>query len=452
MSRARYSIGGVVAAAVMTMAGVGVGVVGVVATGTAAGCTDSGAAEHRLVAPEPAPTAVTRPAAPQPPCRNAPDPHLLVVDRVVAPGQPLRVLVVSEAPLGDAVLLDESGRTPTRIGTPESGPPYARIYRARAPESAGRPAYRLTRPDGRVLACVQGRVAPQTPTDRAEPARAHAPASGIWRTTRRWSDTWERVFSAWIAHLFRPLPDQPVAWWPLHQVLRDPVRNLLHNRLGLHEDDAEGAARVVAVADCGDTPYQLRAYFAWKLGLPFRFRRCTRGTGLHGPLCPVDRDNRNPKFDHIAHPVRRFNAFIRRGLAWAVHSGTTRTLPEDEGSDFYPIALNRHSIRPGTIFVDVGGHVLVVSRWDEDGLYAIDGHPDFSVTRRRFEPEYFRYFLGTRTGGFKAFRPLRDREGRLTPVPNEELQRFFSLEQYEFRSRRAFYRAMDRLLSANQTG
>ncbi len=448
-----------VAAAMMAVAGIGIGigtigtVTGCTVTGcTVTGCTDRDAAERRPAAAEPAPTAVTRPAAPPAPCSNAADPHLLVVDRVVEPGKPLRVLVVSESPLGDAVLLDESGRTPTRIGTPESGPPYARIYRARAPETAGRPAYRLTHPDGRVLACVQGRVAPQRPEGRAAPARAHAPDSGIWRTTRRWSDTWERVFSAWIAHLFRPLPDQPVAWWPLHQVLRDPVRNLLHNRLGLHEDDAAGAAQVVAVADCGDTPYQLRAYFAWKLGLPFRFRRCTRGTGLRGPLCPVDRDNRNPKFDHIAHPVRRFNAFIRRGLAWAVHSGTTRTLPEDEGSDFYPIALHRDSIRPGTIFVDVGGHVLVVSRWDEDGLYAIDGHPDYSVTRRRFEPEYFRYFLGTRTGGFKAFRPLREREGRLFPVPNEELQRFFSVEQYEFRSRRAFYRAMDRLLSTKQTG
>jgi hypothetical protein len=376
-----------------------------------------------------------------------------VVEGAVEPGEPLRVLVVSESPLGEAALLDEQGRSLTRIATPESGPPYARIYRTRASRKGGprRPAFRLARSDGRVLACVRARVGTGLARAQAR-ARRRVPATGIWRATRAWSDTWERVFSAWIAHLFRPLPDQPVAWWPLHEVLRDPVRNLLHNRLGLQEDDPRSRPRVVAVADCGDTPYQLRAYFAWKLELPFRFRRCTRGTSLRGPLCPVDRDHRHAEFDHLRHPVRRFNAFIRRGLAWAVHSGTTRTLPEDEGSDFYPIALNRESIRPGTIFVDVGGHVLVVTRWDDQGLYAIDGHPDFSVTRRRFQPEYFRYFLGTRTGGFKAFRPLRRQGARLVPVPNAELERFFSVEQYEFRSRRAFYRAMNRLLSAQQTG
>jgi len=54
--------------------------------------------------------------------------------------------------------------------------------------------------------------------------------------------------------------------------------------------------------------------------------------------------------------------------------------------------------------VDVGGHVLVVTQWDREGLFAIDGHPDFSVTRRHFSDVYFRFFRGTRTGGFKAFR------------------------------------------------
>lgn len=370
----------------------------------------------------------------------------MVAEKGVIPGSRVRVVLVSERPLGDAVVLDGAGRTLTRLWAPEAGPPYVRIYEARAGSTRAQSTYRLEAPDGTRLACVQapvthqGALAAQSPT---------APDSGIWRITRQWTDTWERVYSAWIAHLFRPLPDQPPGWRPLHRVLRDPHRNLLYNRHGWHEDDGRDGARVIAVADCGDTPYQLRAYFAWKLGLPFRFRRCTRGTGVRGPRCPVTRDNRYAGFDHIRHPVKRFNAFIRRGLAWLVHSGTTRTLPEDERSDFYPVALNRESIRPGTIFVDVGGHVLVVTQWDDDGLYAIDGHPDFSVTRRRFQPKYFRYFLGTRTGGFKAFRPIRVEKQRLAPLPNRALDRFFSVEQYRFRSRRAFYRAMSRLLAAH---
>ena len=31
--------------------------------------------------------------------------------------------------------------------------------------------------------------------------------------------------------------------------------------------------------DCADLPYFLRAYFAFKMGLPFGFSKCTRGGG-----------------------------------------------------------------------------------------------------------------------------------------------------------------------------
>jgi len=239
-------------------------------------------------------------------------------------------------------------------------------------------------------------------------------------------------------------------WKPLHQVLYDPQRNFLYNRLGYSEDSASAAVRVRAIADCGDAPYELRAYFAWKFGLPFRFRRCTRGTSRRGPRCTADYDNRLAEFDKEQHPVARFNAFLGRSIAWQVHSGTMRTLPNDEASDFYPIAMNREAIRPGTVFVDVGGHVFVMTQWDENGLYGIDGHPDKTVTRRKFSDRYFHVYRGMQTGGFKAFRPIVFQEDELMPLPNSALEADFSVEQYRFSSPRGFYKKMDQLIEKRQ--
>lgn len=394
-------------------------------------------------------------AAPELPlaCQQGTDPFLTVLEREVGPGAELRVLAVSERPLtGLRVRVDGVSETLSVLHRPISqGPPYAVVFAGRAPGRTGRHAVRLVEEDaGRLQrACVRVAVTPLAAHQpRPAPAAAKGAAAGVWRIRRGWHAGWERAFSAWVAHLFRPLPGQPepTGWKPLHRVLRRASRNLLHNRLGHAEDSDASEVKVHAWADCGDTPYQLRAYFAWKFGLPFRYRRCSRGNSLRGPRCPARRDNLTAEFDRMAHPVRRFNAFIRQGLAWWVHSGTLRTLPEDEGSDFYPIRLERGSIRPGTVYVDVAGHALVVTQWDERGLYAIDGHPDMSVTRRRFSEKHFRYIRGTRTGGFKAFRPLRLEQGRIVPVPNRSLRRFFSVEQYRFARRRDFYSQMHRLI------
>src|SRR5690606_9487517 len=39
--------------------------------------------------------------------------------------------------------------------------------------------------------------------------------------------------------------------------------------------------------DCADLPYFLRAYFAFKMGLPYGYAKCTRGGGGNPPRCPV---------------------------------------------------------------------------------------------------------------------------------------------------------------------
>jgi len=63
--------------------------------------------------------------------------------------------------------------------------------------------------------------------------------------------------------------------------VRDPSRNFLFNHLGLNED-----AKIYLRPDCADLPYTLRAYFAYKMGLPYGFSKCSRGGGGHAPTCP----------------------------------------------------------------------------------------------------------------------------------------------------------------------
>jgi len=92
-----------------------------------------------------------------------------------------------------------------------------------------------------------------------------------------WSRTEESLYSAWIEALFAGA-DERSSWKALHEVMRDPARNLLYNYLGLGEDEASGPNALVMTPDCADNPFFLRAYFAWKLGLPFGFHETSWGS------------------------------------------------------------------------------------------------------------------------------------------------------------------------------
>jgi hypothetical protein len=270
---------------------------------------------------------------------------------------------------------------------------------------------------------------------------------GVWPIERTWTEAEEFAYSEWVATLFAVEPGDPRrGWGNLGQALRDPDRNLLWGSLGLGEDDPGSAFHVRARADCADVPYVLRAYYAWKRRLPLRYSLCSRGDGRVGPRCAQAKDNRNSAFDHIEDPVSRWNAFVGQELAPVVHSGTLRTLPEDSESDFYPLPLTRDAILPGSVFVDVGRHVLVVTGWDENGPVAIDGHLDGTVTLKRFTSKSFPYYRTLRTGGFKAFRPIEIWKEELGVLSNEELGERLSTEQYELGSTDAFYEKISELV------
>ncbi|MBL8499593.1 MAG: hypothetical protein JNL77_03250, partial [Nitrosomonas sp.] len=131
-----------------------------------------------------------------------------------------------------------------------------------------------------------------------------------------------------------------------------------------------------------------------------------------------------------------------RQLVNAVHSGSARTGLDDEVTDLYPVALNRETLWPGTVYADPYGHILVVAEWvpqteDRPGmLLAVDAQPDNSVTRKRVWEGTLLFANTANAGpGFKAFRPLiQTAAGKWRVLANDELidhPEFtaFSLEQ-----------------------
>lgn len=340
---------------------------------------------------------------------------------------------------------------PVVVRSGAGAPPYTLIAQARAPR-AGRLSVRVlgARSTLSTVACTKAYV-----TREAAPPPSQAPYAEVWPVTRQWDQWTEALFSAWVAHLFYVPAGGRGGWRPLHQLTRDPQRNLLYDALGWNEDAPD---QIVLFPDCGDLPYFLRAYFSFKLGLPFAYQRCTRGDALVGPRCPVSRDNLSRRYVITDSPIDRFNHFVRESIGWGVHSGTARTLPTDQGSDFYPISLTARALRPGRIFVDPAGHVHVVSqvrsatRRRMGVLFGVDAHPDRTISRKRFSQGTFVFDARVPTGGFKAFRPLVFEKGRIRRLSNAAIadlpaHRDFSAQQAHFSSNAAFYGTVQRALT-----
>ena len=265
-----------------------------------------------------------------------------------------------------------------------------------------------------------------------------------------WSAEMEAYYSSWVEQLFDASVDEELNFRSLEPVLRDPERNFLFNHLGSHEDE-----RLPATPDCADLPYFLRSYFAWKTGLPISYRSCDRGSSQRPPRCgPAIFDDR---FMRGRTGQSGFIQFSRK-LNDTVHSGSARTALEDNATDFYPVALDRNSLWPGTVFADPYGHTLIIAKWvhPENGrpglLLAADAQPDNSVTRKRFWEGNFLFADIQGAGpGFKAFRPVRVEDGHLVQPSNRELSATstgvsFSDEQLHMNSDE-FYAAMAKAIN-----
>src|SRR6185503_5434861 len=91
-----------------------------------------------------------------------------------------------------------------------------------------------------------------------------------------------------------------------------------------------------------------------------------------------------------------------------VYSATFRVDAAGDGeipSDFYSPALQPGSIRPGTVIYDTNAHVGIVYRVDDAGrVYYMDAHPDFTISRSVYGPQ-FGQSQASLGGGLKNWRP-----------------------------------------------
>lgn len=196
--------------------------------------------------------------------------------------------------------------------------------------------------------------------------------------------------------------------------------------------------------DCADMAYVLRAYYAWKNGLPFSYQNAMRtADGAREDIRYASGGNVVAGRRQILNYVTNAPHFLSR-ISDEVSTAMFRTHPETGGGrshdDFYPIEISRDAVRPGVIAYDIYGHVGIVYDVLDDGrVLVVASHPDNTVTRTAYGPNFMRAkpALGA---GLKAWRPIyvqgakRSADGslhggRLKTVANENLEHF-SLEQF----------------------
>jgi hypothetical protein len=377
-----------------------------------------------------------RPAAVVDRCTDNPQVALFMLPATPRAGGWLGVIAVAEKPV-EAVLLirGSDGREIIASRQRRGGPPYWWYLEIPAPPTGGARAILARGRD--VLACKDVTIA--APTD----SPAESKLAGAWVIRSSADRAMENFYSAWIEALFDAPVDEQLSFASLQEVLSDPRRNLLFNYLGLAEDDLPRPDIPGIEPDCADLPYVLRAYFAYKMGLPFGYSRCTRGGDGQPPQCEGFRSNLElawPGRD----PVADLAHFLSVDLADSVHSGSGRVPASSESGDYYPVPLSAASLRPGTVYADPYGHILVVVRripqTKSSGgmLLAVDAQPDGTVARRRYWRGNFLFADDPALGspGFKRFRPLAFAGSMVRPLRNEEISDDadygdYSLEQYE---------------------
>ena len=211
-------------------------------------------------------------------CEDAAE--LAVLSLPVAPwkGAPLRVVFAAEKPFeGELSLIAPNGKVAAKSRERHGGPPYFWIAEVASPV-VGTWRAALARDHAPAECSTITRDIAVSAQKRGGPQRVEG---SIWPVRNTWNRATETLFSVWIANLFdAPLEAEP-SWKAWHEVLRDRSRNFLFDYLGLGEDNVVRSVR----PDCADFVYFLRAYFAFKMGLPFGYSNCSRGSGGAPPKC-----------------------------------------------------------------------------------------------------------------------------------------------------------------------
>ena len=417
-------------------------------------------------------------------CEDAAEVAVLPSPLVPWKGAPLRIIFAAEKPLeGELSLIAPDGSVAAKSRERHGGPPYFWFAEVASP-AAGTWHAQLARDHAPADCSTIARAIAVRPDQPPRPSKTEG---SLWPLRNTWNRSTENLYSAWIEKLFDDPLDAAPSWKALHEVLRDRSRNFLFNHMGLGEDQMG----LIIRPDCADLPYFLRAYFAFKLGLPFGYSKCSRGGGGQGPKChawwniqkeepapvPVEQNVASRSLmgmvpPPVAGPVsmappRRppglaasFGNYVSTTVADGVHSGSARTALNDENTDYYPVPLSRDTLRPGTVYADPYGHVLVIARrvaqteGEAGVILAVDGQPDGTVARKRFWRGNFLFAQDPALGGpgFKQFRPIvRDKNGTLRRLANAEIAKDpqygdFSLDQGNL-GVEDFYDRMDDVMS-----
>jgi hypothetical protein len=241
---------------------------------------------------------------------------------------------------------------------------------------------------------------------------------------KNWTEADEAEFSRWIT----AIGDGRVA--KKCKFLSDCIKNPEVNFLRTAEDDGIGMH-----PDCADVPGTLRAYFAYKKKLPFMFVFEIKGK--------VDERNDMRYATEIV-PTRVMNQTSIKTLndlferiRLVVSSAFYRMSPEVEGNDTFPVRVSRDAIRPGTVYYDSAGHVMMVYKVDPDGTVRfIQGHPGDEKAGAYFtiamlsSKEHNR--ASSRSGGgFRNWRGYTYEGGKLKFRSNAEEPSFSGTEQFQ---------------------
>ena len=444
------------------------------------------------MAPSPAAAAIA--------CANAAE--ITVLPSPMAPwtGAPLRVMVVADKPVeGMLSLIAPDGSVAVKPAERRVGPPYSWFAEVATP-TAGTWHARL---EGDRTAADCSPVIRDIAVAARKPEPLRTPPGSIWQVRNNWNSTNEALFSAWIEKLFDAPPDQDLSWKVWQEVLHDQSRNFLFNYLGRGEDNAQTGLR----PDCADFVYFLRAYFAFKMGLPFGYSNCSRGFGGKPPKCYQWFDIEHPEVTRPPPPPEQevaappppappeqpapsllgglfarsqppveppatapaspvppkrkppatFSEYLR-DVGDVVQTGAVRA--GDDNADFYTVPLTQQALRPGAVYADPYGHVLMlVHRVPEangtPGVFlAVDAEPDGSITRKRFWRGNFLFVHEPSLGspGFKHFRPImREKNGPLRRLSNADIGKNpqygdYSPEQSQITAEE-FYDRMDDVMS-----
>ena len=243
--------------------------------------------------------------------------------------------------------------------------------------------------------------------------RQHQP---FFVTQPEWTEEHERIFGLFVAQLGRAVRAKKYTY--LREYMQDPAANAYAHT------DPHG---VIYYADCADFPYFLRAYFAFKNQLPMSAVAQVAVSGKpYASLPDRDADLEKSRLDNSPYGnliQARGNVNVPRKIGGEINfinylvrlfdTVSTRTFrvgplsPNYSMSDVYPVKIDSHGIRPGTI-VHSTGHLLVVFEVDKKGVvHAIDAHPDGSVSYQIIKPSTLQRSRPDQGLGFFKFRPLK---------------------------------------------